>query len=164
MLRLERGVVMKYILKISSDDKVELIPYKDYHTIHECVDGYYERCGRIPSDEWSDGYDYSIWCNEEFLLSDKYEFNPLGSILSNQYIYGNVCLMLEGYNEDNEFDSLPMPEENAQKMKIALDETVASMKPIFDRMREQFNKEKPDPKAVVVSMTDEEFRKIFEDD
>lgn len=136
----------KYIIKITSDDKIELVPYEGYNTINKCVGGWYERCGRIPSNEVSEGYDYSIWCNEEFLYVDDCKFNAIATILANQQIYGNVAILLEAYNEEHELDACPLCIKAAQKFKSMLEEFAEHFDLIIHKLHLEFdNAQKPKP-------------------
>lgn len=111
---------MKYIIKVAPFGVIELVEYQNYTTIKDCVDGYFELCGSMPPDDLTKGFPYDIYCNESFALSDDYDFNAFASIICHQPIYGNIAILVAGYDFKGEIDSLPMSEEHANTLKDAL--------------------------------------------
>ena len=111
---------MKYIIKVAPFGVIDLVEFQNYKTIKECVDGYFELCGSIKPDEYTNGFPYDIYCNESFALSDEYDFNILASIICHRPIYGNIAILVAGYDFKGEIDSLPMSQEHANALKNAL--------------------------------------------
>lgn len=130
-------VVDKFVIQITSSDTVEIKEYKDYKTINDLVDGWYEICGYIEKD-------CLIFCNEEYLLRDDCKFNAIATILCRQDpIYGNTVLMYDGYNDEGERDSLPLSFEEAVAIKRRLDTFVSMNKDIVDVLHYSLDKNKP---------------------
>ena len=148
---------MCYVILITPEDKIEVKEYKDYHTINELVDGWYELCGWfvIADKMWM------LFCNEEFLFQDNCAFNSVGTALAGQPIYGNVVVTLDGYNVDNERDSLPMSCAEANDICTILNDMRTFIAPTLDELNVKFKDEKPSPQYEAVTMTEEEFFKAL---
>lgn len=156
---------MKYILVIHPDDSITLEPYETWESIQVCVEGPFQICGQLPPDEHSDGFPYTIYCNEEFLFQDGLEFNPVGSTLSAQPIYGNVAILVDGRTSDGDYDTLPLEEAVANEMKSTLGEVIQheSQQNLFAALRQRYGAKKPEPAPpVVTALTEEQFRQWLE--
>ena len=103
---------MQYVVLISPDDSSEIKEYTNYQTINDLVEGWYERCGAFGIGNKMT----FLFCNEGFLFHEELQFNAVASALANQPIYGNVVLLQDGYNEDNEMDALPFKKEEAENI------------------------------------------------
>ena len=144
---------MDYVILITPEDKIEIKEYVDYHTLNDLVDGWYERCG------WFGATDKMcmIFCNEEFLFQENCSFNAIGTILAGQPIYGNVVVTIDGYNENDERDALPMNCAEAQKIEAALNEMKTFIEPHMKALTAKYKDKKPTPTYEVV--TEEDFFK-----
>ena len=151
---------MRYILVVHPDDSITLEPYETWESIQVCVEGPFQICGQLPPDEHSDGFPYTIYCNEEFLFQDGLEFNPVGSTLSAQPIYGNVAILVDGKTAEGDYDTLPIDETVAKDMKSSLEIAIhtESQQRVFAALRLVYGSKKPDPAPpVVMAMTEEQF-------
>lgn len=150
---------MKYIIVITADDKIKLEPFVGYETIRQCVGGFYELCGHLPT---SDNGMYDIYCNEEYLLHDECQFNAMATFLFSKMVYGNIAFLIRGYTDDGEVDSLPLDEERAASAVSKLELFRERFMPTLKLLHEWYDEEpKPEPYFHFVSMTDDELDKMF---
>lgn len=148
---------MKYTIQITPDDKIKVMEYTDYHTINDLVDGWYERCGVFGVlDKMC-----MIFCNEEFLYQDNCKFNAVGSALAAQPIYGNVVVMLDGYNEEDEHDAIPMTYQEAKVISQMLMNMQVEIAPLLSELTAKYSGKKIQPKMQIVSMTEEDFSQMM---
>lgn len=148
---------MKYVILITPKDKIEIKEYIDYHTLNDLVEGWYEQCGHfVAADKL-----LMLFCNEEFLFQDNCEFNAIGTTLAAQPIYGNVVVTIDGYNDENERDALPMDCSDAQKISAALNELKTFIASALEELKAKYKNKKPEPEYKVSSMTEEEFIKAM---
>lgn len=155
---------MKYILVIHPDKSITLEPYDTWESIQTCVEGPFQICRQLPPDEDSNGYPYTIYCNEEFYFQDGLEFNPVASHMTSQLIYGNIAILMDGKTEDGDYDTFPMEEAVALKKKALFEETI--QRPLYQQvyaaMELEFKDNKPEPPAPIVqAMTEEEFMRLL---
>lgn len=137
---------MKYALLINPDNSIEVKEYKNYNTINELVEGWYEICGRFAAA----GIMCFIFCNEEFLFDDNAKFNAVASLLSEQPIYGNIVILEDGYDpEQCDRDSMPLNEEQANKVKEALSVLIHHFSAKLDELHLRYDDNKPEPKFQV---------------
>lgn len=123
----------KYVIQLTTSDTIEVKEYIDYNTINELVDGWYEIGGYL-------GKKYLMYCNEEALLEDKCTFNALATIINGrQPIYGNTVLMIDGYNDNKEYDTFPMSIEDAEKLKDILESFIKQKKDLLVDMHNRFD-------------------------
>lgn len=143
---------MKYIIQITPDDKIIMREYTDYKTINSLVDGWYELCGVLGVlDKMVD-----LYCNEEALLIDGMQFNSIGSILTNQPIYGNIVILERGHNADGEVDSLPFDKEDAESICKAMEGMKVALSDMIDLLRCKYKDNKPKPYVEIVTFSDKE--------
>ena len=88
-----------YLVVIKPDEKIEILPYKDYKDIQKGVGGHFERLHSEPvgdkdyttqciNGSFTKGKNQftvlskDFYCNEEYLLSDECKFNPLATLLT----------------------------------------------------------------------------------
>lgn len=148
---------MNYVILITPEDTIEVKEYKDYHTINELVDGWYEHCGVfVAADKMC-----MLFCNEEFLFQDNCTFNSVATALAGQSIYGNVVVTVDGYNDEDERDALPMSCADAQKICAILNEMRTFIAPTLKELDAKYKGKKPAPKYEAVDMTEEEFFKAL---
>lgn len=108
------------IIVIKPDDTIELADYDGYKSLKKTVNGLIERFDSfaLPIDPTLIGkkavtkLSVSLYCNEEFLISDSKEFdkiNAVASLISNQEIRGNVAMVVlctdDGENRGFEYES-----------------------------------------------------------
>lgn len=149
---------MKYAVCISPDDSVEIKEYKDYHTINDLVDGWYETCGVFGvGDKLT-----ILFCNEEFLFHDDLQFNAIGTALANQPIYGNIVLLQNGYNEDNERDALPFEKAEAESICNAMYDFRIRFDAMLEALHLHYDNNKPVPSAEIITMSADTFEELFE--
>lgn len=156
---------MGYILVVHPDDSITLEPYETWESIQTCVEGPFQICGQLAPDKHSNGFPYTIYCNEEFLFQDGLEFNPMGSVLSNQLIYGNVAILVDGKTSDGDYDTMPLEEAVANEMKSTLGEVMQHkyQQTLFAALRKRYGSKKPEPAPpVVTALTEEQFRQWLE--
>lgn len=150
---------MKYIVVIKPDDKIELEPYENFKSIEKCVEGYFEFCGHLPA---ADGSRLDVYCNEQGLLINKCTFNATATLLMANHIYGNIALLLRGYNDDGEIDSLPLDEEKANVVVTVLKLLQGEFAPTLKFLHEQYdNAPKPEPSLQVFKVCGDDLRKMF---
>lgn len=150
---------MKYVVLVSPDDSVEIREYTNYQTINDLVAGWYERCGVFGvGDKMT-----FLFCNEEFLFHDELQFNAIGTALANQPIYGNVVMLQDGYNEDNERDALPFEKEEAEKICIAISDFRIRYGASLEALHRHYDTCKPKPSAQIITMSEDSFRELFEE-
>lgn len=150
------GDRMQYAIVITSHDEIEVREYKDYHSINDYVEGWYERCGTIGIlDKMC-----FVFCNEEFLFQDDLAFNAMATAICNQPIYGNVAILQDGYNSDGERDSLPIDKQTAEIIKCVLCEMKAQLASVFDDLRSKFSDNKPSPTFQII--TGDELSQTFD--
>lgn len=148
---------MKYVILITPEDTIEIREYKDYHTINELVDGWYERCGVFGAADKL----CMLFCNEEFLFQDNCTFNSVATALAGQSIFGNVVVTVDGYNDEGERDALPMSCADAQKICAILNEMKSFIAPTLKELNAKYKGKKPAPKYEAVAMSEEEFFKAL---
>lgn len=151
---------MKYVIIITSNDEVEIVEYVDYETINALVGGSYETCGVFGVLDTM----VILFCNEEFLLRDELEFNAVGTALANQPIYGNVVLLKHGRNENDEPDSFPFTEVYAVKVREAIERFRDEADSILFVLKANYSKNKPKPKAEIITLSAEEFSEVLGDE
>ena len=123
----------RYVIQLTTSDTIEVKEYIDYNTINELVDGWYEIGGYL-------GKKYLMYCNEEALLEDKCTFNALATIINGrQPIYGNTVLMIDGYNDNKEYDTFPMSIEDAEKLKDILESFIEQKKDLLVDLHNRFD-------------------------
>lgn len=153
-----------YMIKIDPVGIAVLFPYTDWTSIQKCVDGPAQICGRLPADDDSDGFPYSIYCNEEFLFNDECAFNPVASIISERPIYGNAAVLCDGYDAEGEYDSLPMTEDHASRIMrfINLMTEQDSTQDIIAELRRRYEHEKPAPQYEVRALNSiDDLKELF---
>ena len=150
---------MQYIILISSNDSIEVKEYSGYQTINDLVEGYYERCGAFGVREKMT----FLFCNEEFLLRDELLFNAVGTALADQPIYGNVVMLQDGYNEDNERDALPFEKADADKICKALCDFKIRYKVLLRALHRHYDNNKPKPTAQIITMSEDSFRELCDE-
>lgn len=148
---------MKYAIQITPDRKVEIKEYADYHTINDLVDGWYERCGILGILNKM----CMIFCNEEFLFQDNCKFNPVGSALAAQPIYGNIVVLLDGYNDEEEHDCLPMDYDTAQKISATLQNMIFAIETTLNELSAKYGEDKPEPSFTIKAMSEKEFAEVM---
>lgn len=127
----------KYVLHITSQDTIDIKEYKDYQTINDLVGGWYELCGFIDNK-------YMLYCNEEFLYEEKCQFNALATIINGrQPIFGDTVLLLDGYTDEGERDSVPLLYEEAAKVKRILESYMETKSQVFDELHSMYDNAKP---------------------
>ena len=144
---------MKYVILITPKDEIEIKEYFNFQTIHELVDGFYETCGCFGILDRM----CVMFCNEEFLFQDNCAFNSVATALAGQPIYGNVVIMMDGYNEENERDALPMDCAEVQKISAVLNDMRTFIAPTLDELNVKYKGKKPKPSYKVLAVTEEEF-------
>lgn len=150
---------MRYIIVITPDDKIKLEPYEDYRSINKCVGGFFELCGHLPT---ADGGMFDIYCYEEYLLHDEYKFNAFATFLLSRFIYGNIAILISGWNEDHELDSLPLDEERAVAVVSKLEMFRENFAATLSLLHEWYDDApKPEPSFQFVAMTEDELAKTF---
>lgn len=147
---------MKYVILINPKDEIEIKEYRDYHTLNDLVDGWYENCGHFVADNKL----CMLFCNEEFLFQDNCAFNAIGTTLAAQPIYGNIVVTIDGYNDEGERDSLPMDYSDAQSISAVLNDLKVFIASILEELKSKYNDKKPLPKYEVVSSQEEFIKKI----
>lgn len=150
---------MQYVVLISPDDSSEIKEYTDYQTINNLVEGWYERCGAFGI-----GNKMTVlFCNEEFLFRDELQFNAVASALAGQPIYGNVVLLQDGYNDDNERDALPFDKEEAKNICKSMLDFRFKYDSMLDVLHRHYDNNKPKPKAEIITMSEDSFRELLEE-
>ena len=151
---------MKNVILITPDDRIELKEYKDYKTYNELVDGWFELCDSINICDVK----CDLICNEEFLFFDKCEFNSIATLLCKRRIYGNIVIAAVGYTiEDDieERESVPFTEEDCDKVYTSLQNFKETHAVEMIDARVKYSAYKPKPSATFISMTADEFAKMF---
>lgn len=143
---------MKYVIAINADNTIKAVEYTSYHTLNDIVDGWYEQCGRFVMQNKM----WLIFCNEEFLLRDDTHFNAVATVLCGCLIYGNVVIAVDGYNEDNERDAIPVDKEFADVSVDFLHSLVLHIVDYLQHLRAEYNDNKPEPQATIISFSPEE--------
>lgn len=143
---------MKYVIAINADNTIKAVEYTSYHTLNDIVDGWYEQCGRFVMQNKM----WLIFCNEEFLLRDDIHFNAVATVLCGCPIYGNVVIAVDGYNEDNERDAIPVDKEFADMSVDSLHSLVSYLTNDLQNLRAKYNDNKPKPQATIISFSPEE--------
>ena len=150
---------MQYVVLISPDDSSEVKEYTGYQTINDLVEGWYERCGAFGIGNKMT----FLFCNEEFLFHDNLQFNAIATALANQPIYGNVVLLQDGYNEENERDALPFEKEEAENICKSLIDFRARFATTLNALHRHYDNNKPKPTAEIITMSEDSFRELFEE-
>lgn len=140
---------MQYAILVKTDDSVEIYEYTDWHTIQKMVDGFFEICGMFVAFDQK----WLVHCNEEFLLRDELQLNATASLICGSPIYGDVAVLLDGYNDENERDSVPFDKETADKMKALLTHMQYTFAPDIEMIREKYSHSKPEPSAQIISFS-----------
>ena len=150
---------MRYIIVITPDNKIKLEPYEDYMSINKCVGGFFELCGYLPT---ADGGILDVYCYEEYLLHDEYKFNALATFLLSKMVYGNIAILLRGWNEDNEPDSQPLSEERAAAVVGKIELFREKFMPTLTLLHDWYDDApKPESSFRFVAMTEDEFASKF---
>ena len=155
---------MKYIVVIHPDQSVTLEPYETWESIQTCVEGPFQVLGQLPADEDSNGYPYTVYCNEEYYFQDGLEFNPVASDYATQPVYGNIAILMDGKTEDGDYDTLPMEERVAARLKSLFEQKIntAVCQKIYAMLNLAYKDNKPEPPAPVFKvLTEEEFRQLL---
>ena len=150
---------MKQVILITSDDRIEAREYKGYTTFNELVNGWFELVDIINICDMR----CHIICNEEFLLLDKCDFNSIATLLTKRRIYGNIVIALDGYTDDEflEPDALPFKDDECNKILMALQNYKKLHAAEMINARIRFTINKPKPSAEIISMTAEDFARMF---
>lgn len=150
---------MQYVVLISPDDLSEIKEYTNYQTINDLVEGWYERCGTFGIGNKMT----FLFCNEEFLFRDELQFNAVASALANQPIYGNVVLLQDGYNEDNERDALSFDKEEAESICKSMTDFRTKYSSMLNALHHHYDNNKPKPKAKIITLSEDSYRELFEE-
>ena len=155
---------MGYIIVIHPDQSVTLEPYETWESIQTCVEGPFQILRQLPPDEDSNGYPYTVYCNEEYYFQDGLEFNPVATMMATQPVYGNIAVLMDGKTEDGDYDTLPMNEKTATRLKTIFEQEIhiASHQRVYNALNLVYKDNKTDPPAPIVkAMTEEEFRQML---
>lgn len=151
---------MNNVILITPDDRIELKEYRDYKTYNELVDGWFELCDHLDIG----GVQCDLICNEEFLFLDKCEFNSIATLLCKRRIYGNLVIAAVGYTMVDgiqERDSVPFSESECNKVYTSLQNYKVLHAAEMIDARIKYSAYKPKPSATIISMTADEFAKMF---
>ncbi len=143
---------MNHIIVIYPNEEICLWDYENYDSIHEAVDGCIESCGYFGALDFMCG----TICNEEFLLREDLKFNGLATLLCGQPIYGNLAIMKDGYNSENERDYLPFDLIQATSLCMILDKIKEKFLPVIKEFHSRFDDNRPEPKAHITIFSQEE--------
>lgn len=143
---------MKYAILIKPDDEVEIKEYTDFRTLQELVDGYFANCGMFGVLNKMT----LLFCNDEFLLRDDSAFNAIGTIFADEPIYGNVVMLEDGYNDENERDAIPFGEDEAKSLLDAMINFKCFFKDIISTLHSRYDNNKPEPHFEFKAVTAEE--------
>lgn len=155
---------MRYILVVHPDQSITLEPYETWETIQTCVEGPFQILGQLPPDEDSNGYPYTVYCNEEYYFQEGLEFNPVASGFATQPVYGNIAILVDGKTEDGDYDSFPMDERVANRIKALFEQEIhtAARQRVYAALNSAYKGIKPEPPTPIVkAMTAEEFKKML---
>ena len=152
---------MSYFVKITPHDTAEPMQYHNYKQIQECVNGHFERCGTIPPSVFNEAFPYDVYCNEEFLLSEEFEFNALASLICGTLIYGNAAVLATGYDDEGVFDNIPMSEDHALFIKNKIESIAEEAKSRLDMLRDFYIDNKPEPEITFRVVTKDELEKAL---
>ncbi len=155
---------MKYILVIHPDQSITLEPYETWESIQTCVEGSFQILCQLPADEDSNGYPYTVYCNREFYFQDDLEFNPVASEYAKQPVYGNIAILMDGKTEDGDYDTLPMEESVAARLKSLFEQKIntAFYQEMYAMLNSVYKDNKPEPPAPIVkALTEEEFKQML---
>lgn len=159
-----------YLVVIKPDEKIEILPYKDYKDIQKGVGGHFERLHSEPvgdkdyttqciNGSFTKGKNQftvlskDFYCNEEYLLSDECKFNPLATLLTQDVtdagytknpVYGNVAV-LKGCIIDDEYDNIGFNMGSAEFVRFNYERFAKDNKDVIEKMNSLYAHCKPEP-------------------